>query len=200
LYIADTLSVNFWLTAGGIHDQSSTADTVNPTKEIDMTILLSTIALVIAAVGIGFAMAPRAQIVTSTTIDATPAQVWAVLGKPQSYKDWNPFLVRMEGQMIEGARLTNTMRPSGSGKEMTFRPVVLKVVPDKELRWLGRFLLPRIFDGEHYFLLQDREGRTHLTHGEAFRGIGLWFMDVEQLRRDFEAMNAALKLRVEANI
>lgn len=34
-------------------------------------------------------------------------------------------------------------------------------------------------------------------HGERFSGVGLWFIDPEQFRANFEAMNAALKKRAE---
>ena len=72
-----------------------------------------------------FAFAPRASIVTEVEIDATPSQVWSLLGNPESYRDWNPFIVSMEGELAEGATLTNTMKPA-SGSEMTFRPTVLR--------------------------------------------------------------------------
>lgn len=143
-----------------------------------------------------FALAPSGEIATETQIDASPEQVWSVLGDPASYAEWNPTIVSMKGELVEGARLTNTLkRPDG--KEMTFRPIVLKAEPAKELRWLGRLFLPRIFDGEHYFKLEERNGGTRLVHGEKFRGILLWFMGVEQFRADFEALNAALKARAE---
>lgn len=150
-------------------------------------------AIIVAA---AFVFAPRATVVTEVDIDATPGEVWSVLGDPESYREWNPFIVSMEGELVEGATLTNTMRPEG-GSEMTFRPTVLRAEPEKELRWLGRLFLPRIFDGEHYFLLDERDGGTRLVHGEAFHGVLLWFMDVERFRADFERMNAALKARVE---
>jgi len=162
-----------------------------------MNTFLTITGIALAAFAIALAFAPRAEIVTEVTIDATPGEVWSVLANPQGYSEWNPFLVRMEGEIAEGAPLTNTMRPSGGGSEMTFRPVVLKVTPDRELRWLGRLFVPRLFDGEHYFLLDARDGATHLTHGERFHGVGLWFIDVGRFRADFEAMNAALKVRVE---
>lgn len=169
------------------------------TRRSTMNMLLVAAATALAAVASAFVFAPRAEIVTETRIAAPPSRVWALLGNPDSYQDWNPFLVRMEGEMIEGSRLANTMRPSGGG-DMTFRPVLLKVTPDRELRWLGRLFVPRIFDGEHYFLLEERDGGTSLVHGERFRGIALWFIDVERFRSDFEAMNAALKRRVEQGV
>jgi hypothetical protein len=161
-----------------------------------MNILGVTAAAALALIAGAFAAAPRAELVTEVEIAAAPQEVWSLLGDASSHKSWNPFLVKMEGEMREGARLTNTMRPAG-GNEMTFRPIVLKAEPERELRWLGRFLLPRIFDGEHYFLLQKTESGTRLIHGEKFRGIALWFIDVETFRSDFVAMNAALKKRVE---
>lgn len=162
-----------------------------------MNILLAAAGAAAILVAGAFAFAPRAEIVTEVEIDATPGEVWSLLGNPESYHDWNPFIVSMEGQLVEGATLVNTMRPA-TGSEMTFRPTVLRAEPERELRWLGRLFLPRIFDGEHYFILEQREGGTRLVHGERFHGVLLWFIDASQFRADFERMNAALKQRAEA--
>lgn len=159
-----------------------------------MTVLFFLAALAVA-VAAAFAFAPRREVVTEVCIDAPPAAVWAVLADPAGHARWNPFIVAMRGELAEGARLVNTLRPAG-GREMTFRPTVLKLVPGRELRWLGRLFLPRIFDGEHYFVLDATEGGTRLVHGEKFRGVALWFLDVARFRADFEAMNAALKAEV----
>lgn len=163
-----------------------------------ITILLVCAALAAITAG-AFAFAPQAEIVTRIDIDATPEAVWIVLTDTNAYPDWNPFLVRMEGELVEGGVLTNTMKPS-NGAAMTFRPTILKVVPARELRWLGRLALPRIFDGEHYFMLQPHEGGTRLVHGERFAGVLLWFIDPRRFQADFEALNHALKRRVEASI
>ncbi|MCJ1902832.1 MULTISPECIES: SRPBCC domain-containing protein [Paracoccus] len=161
-----------------------------------MTILLAA-ALVAALLAAAFLFAPRQEVVTEVEIDATPAQVWVLLGNPGSHRDWNPFILSMEGELAEGATLVNRMRPE-TGSEMTFRPVVLKAEPARELRWLGRLFLPRIFDGEHYFILDGCQGGTRLVHGENFHGVLLWFIDVKRFAGDFDRMNAALKARVEA--
>ncbi|KRW94064.1 SRPBCC family protein [Paracoccus sp. MKU1] len=67
-----------------------------------------------------FAFAPRQEVVTEVGIDATPAQLWALLGDPGSYRDWNPFIVSVEGALAEGETLVNRMRP-GTGNQITFK-------------------------------------------------------------------------------
>lgn len=158
-----------------------------------LLVTAATAALLVAG---AFALAPRTEIVTEVEIDATPAQVWALLGDPESHGDWNPFIVSMQGELAEGATLTNRLRPK-AGREMIFHPTVLRVTPERELRWLGRLFLPRLIDGEHYFLLEPRGDGTRLVHGERFHGVLLWFIDTRPFHADFERMNRALKTRVE---
>lgn len=162
-----------------------------------MNILLTAASVAAILLAGAFVLAPRAEIVTRVEIDAAPAEVWSLLGDPRSYRDWNPFIVAMEGELAAGATLVNTMRPEG-GSEMIFRPTVLRAEPERELRWLGRLFLLRLLDGEHYFLLEERAGGTRLVHGERFHGVLLWFVDASRFRADFERMNAALKARAEA--
>ena len=145
---------------------------------------------------VAMVFAPNHRVVTEISIDAAPADVWNVLADGARYPEWNPFIVRMDGELTPGATLQNTLQPE-PGRQMVFRPLVLTVEPERELRWLGRLFIPRIFDGEHYFLLEERNGATHLTHGENFTGALLLFIDPESFRANFEAMNLALKERAE---
>lgn len=84
---------------------------------------------------------------------------------------------------------------------MTFRPKVLVAEPNTELRWLGRLLIPGLFDGEHYFRLSSLgSNRTRLVHGERFSGVLVPFAKSSlesATRAGFEAMNKALKARAE---
>lgn len=83
---------------------------------------------------------------------------------------------------------------------MTFKPTVLAAEPGKELRWLGRFLVPGLFDGEHSFHLEELpHGRTRFTQAERFAGllVGLSRGTLAKTRDGFEQMNVALKQRVE---
>jgi hypothetical protein len=83
---------------------------------------------------------------------------------------------------------------------MTFRPTVLVAEPSRELRRLGRVLLPGIFDGEHAFVIEPRSGGCQLRHEETFRGLlvpafGAMLGDTAP---SFAKLNVALKQRVEA--
>ena len=90
---------------------------------------------------------------TETEIDGPVERVWQVLTDFKSFPDWNPFIRSIRGQAVEGSRLDVLLGASGT-RPMRFRPKVLKVVPNRELRWLGRLVLPRLFDGEHIFELE----------------------------------------------
>ena len=106
-----------------------------------------------------------------------------------------------EGEVREGARLRIRIEPPG-GKGMVFKPTVTRVVPAREFRWLGHLLFPGLFDGEHIFeILPSAENRIRFIHREKFRGLLvplLWGGLEVNTRRGFEAMNAALKKRAEA--
>jgi hypothetical protein len=139
---------------------------------------------------------------TSTTINATPEQVWSVLSDTSAYPEWNPFIKELNGELAEGAQLKVTMQPPG-GKEQSFTPTVTSAQPHKELRWLGKMGLPRFFEGGHYFVIDtegQEQGTVKFVQGEDFRGVLVPFMAAKlrgQVKQGFEAMNEALKKRVE---
>jgi len=138
---------------------------------------------------------PKQNIETVIDIPASRGEVWETLTNVEGHTDWNPFITKMEGEIGEGLRLINTMSPK-PGQSMVFKPKVLKVDQNRELRWLGRLLIPGLFDGEHYFLLEESSTGTKLTHGENFSGIGLIFMNVQNFEKNFDQMNRALLQQV----
>jgi acetyl esterase/lipase len=132
-------------------------------------------------------------------IRATPERVWEVLTDLTAYPEWNPFIVRAEGAVGPGRRLTLTMQPVG-GRAMTLRPRLVEVAADRELRWRGRLVLPGLMDAEHTFVLQPQAGGTRLVQSETFRGVLVPFVAASLDRHTlpaFVAMNEALKRRAE---
>jgi hypothetical protein len=139
------------------------------------------------------------RLATAVDIDAAAAAIWRVLVDFAAYPEWNPFIRRIEGEPRVGTRLQVTVQP-GDRRPMTFKPTILVAEPERELRWLGRVLLPGVFDGEHTFVIEPKQGGCRLRHEESFRGllVPLFGGMLVETERGFTAMNEALKRRVEA--
>jgi hypothetical protein len=135
-----------------------------------------------------------------TEIDAPVQAVWAELSAVSTYPGWNPFITTFEGELVVGDRVEVRIAPPG-GRPMTFRPTITEVEEGRRLEWLGRLLVPGVFDGRHSFQLEDLgQDRTRLTQAETFSGVlvALTGKTLERTREGFEAMNQAVRLRAEA--
>lgn len=136
---------------------------------------------------------------TSIEINASPAQVWALLTDFDRYSEWNPFIKKIEGEIAVGNRFQAEIG------NMKFKPVVLAFEKEKVFEWLGHLLIPGvIFDGQHKFeLITNPDGTTTLHHSEKFTGILVPLMKKmlnNDTRAGFEAMNVALKKRAEGKM
>ena len=85
---------------------------------------------------------------------------------------------------------------------MTFKPTVLIVEPSRDLRWIGRLLLPGLFDREHSFTIEPLEGeRVRFVQAEKFSGLLVFLGTIlgvfKNTQTGFEEMNQALKQRSE---
>jgi hypothetical protein len=125
--------------------------------------------------------------------------VWAVITDFAAYPEWNPFIRRIMGELREGARLEVRIEPP-QARATTFKPTVRSVEPNRELRWLGRLLVPGIFDGEHSLRIEPLgSNSSRFVQSEHFSGIlvGLAKGTLQKTDTGFKQMNAALKQRVE---
>ena len=139
------------------------------------------------------------EIKTEIIINAPKEKVWQTFVKVDNYKDWNPFIESITGNIEVGEQIAVHLTPP-DGKAMTFKPTVLRFDENKEFRWIGKLFVKGIFDGEHYFqLIENQDGTTTFVHGEYFRGIlvGLMGGILENTKIGFEMMNEALKKEVE---
>ena len=140
------------------------------------------------------------QLETHIQIGAEPSVVWRVITDFAALPEWNTFLRVRAGEAREGTLLEVEINVPGS-KPMRFAPIVLRVLPNRELRWRGRVFMPGVFDGEHWFRMMPKADGTWFDHCEQFSGILVPFvMGSYQLRatqRAFESFNASLKARAE---
>ncbi|MFD3400259.1 SRPBCC family protein [Kribbella sp. NPDC058693] len=138
---------------------------------------------------------------TELDIDASPEQVWKVLTDRRAYPEWNPFIISSTGDLKVGDKITNVLRDT-KGSETKFTPTLLAVVPNEELRWVGKVPPGALFTGEHsYRLTALPGGRTHLVQEEKFTGAAIPFtqsMLKNTIKPQFEAMNRELAARASA--
>ena len=131
-------------------------------------------------------------------IDRPPTDVWKVISNSSAYPDWNPYITRVDGDFRQGQKIRIVL---GAGPDsMVFKPTVLVVRPEQDLCWRGSVWIRGVFDGTHCIHLTAVTGGTRLEQTESFSGllVGRLTKDVaEETQRNFQAMNAALKQRVE---
>jgi hypothetical protein len=134
-------------------------------------------------------------------IGAPAERVWHILLDFPRFPEWNPFIVNVAGEAVPGKRLDVTIKPPGH-RSRRFRPSVLAALPARELRWLGRWVMPGLVDGEHGFRLERQSAdRTLFIQHETFSGLlvpCVWWSIRNALDEGFDAMNRALKQRVES--
>lgn len=133
-------------------------------------------------------------------IQASDTRVWQLLTDFSSYPQWNPLIRWAKGEAKVGAQLEVHIQPSGASG-MTFKPIVLKSEPNRELRWLGHLLLPGLFDGEYIFVIEILEAnRVRFIQREIFTGLLVPLLSRgldTDTRRGFEEMNHALNAQAE---
>jgi len=138
---------------------------------------------------------------TEIEIQTTPDKVWQVLTNLDQYPEWNPFIHHAIGKAQVGEKVDITFR-SGS-KEMALQCTVIKAEPNKELCWKYHVILPLLFSGEHSFIIEPVESnKVRFIDREIFNGllVSSQAKDIDtNSRQGFEAMDKALKARVEKN-
>lgn len=139
------------------------------------------------------------EIRTEIIINASKEKVWSILADLNAYAVWNPFIVKSEGVLRVGTKLKNTLQ--NGDKTIVFKPKVVEVEPNRSFGWLGSLWVKGLFDGHHYFEIEEiSENQVNLIHGENFSGI-LSSLILKQIgndtRNNFVKMNQALKSRAE---
>jgi hypothetical protein len=137
---------------------------------------------------------------TEIQIAATPEVVWSILTDFEKYVNWNPFIKKVTGKVNEGEELQVTICQA-KGNDLQYKATVKSLIKYQQVSWLGRFLFPGVFDGEHIFNITENKGGCLFVQKEYFSGFLvplLWGSLNKDTRRAFRLMNAALKQRAES--
>ncbi|HET7588306.1 MAG TPA: SRPBCC domain-containing protein [Gammaproteobacteria bacterium] len=144
----------------------------------------------------------KKQIFSEIVIAAPVATVWAILARTADYSDWNPFIRRIDGSLDPGGRLSVVLA-LGADREITIKPRLIRVLAQREIRWIGRMGIAGLFDGEHSFAVEpEGAGTTRFIHQETFSGLlvpFLWPSLKPRVEKAFADMNSRLKQRAEAH-
>jgi hypothetical protein len=155
-------------------------------------------ALLIATVIANRITIAESTIETDVIINSSASEVWQELTDFEDYPQWNPFILQVKGVASPGEQLEVRMRLGD--ETMTITPTVLVALPDRELRWTGHLFVPGLFDGEHSFIIEPLgEEQVRFLQSESFSGLLIPFSRrlLDGTKLNFEAMNQALKKRVE---
>jgi hypothetical protein len=132
---------------------------------------------------------------TEIVINASKEKVWSILTNFHDYPHWNPFIISIKGDLAINKKLINTML--NGAKTFVFKPKVRSVVPNKYFNWLGSLWVKGLFDGHHYFEIEELSPlQVKLKHGENFSGILSNYIMKKignETRSNFIKMNNAVK-------
>ncbi len=132
----------------------------------------------------------------TTTIQASPETIWAILTHAAGYPDWDPGVDRIEGRIAPGEKITAFTKLSPG---RAFPVKVTEFVPGQKMTWAGGMPLG-LFKGERTFTLTPRNnGAVEFTVREVFSGplLPLIGRSIPDLTSAFEQFAAGLKNRAE---
>jgi len=138
------------------------------------------------------------EIRTAIDIGASRDEVWAVLSDFSAYPDWNPFIIVTGEAKVRTRVRLRTMPPGRPANTQTAE--VLTAWAPRHLRIQGVLFASWLFSGTHIFELERHDEGTRFTNREEFSGVLASLVVAllgSRLPSGFEAMNRALKARVE---
>ena len=134
----------------------------------------------------------------STNIAASPETIWNLLTDATSYPEWDPGMIRLEGTIAPGQKVTAYTKLSPN---QAFPVTVTNFVPNKTMTWTGGMPLG-LFKGERTFTLEPQaDGTTQFTTREQFSGLLLpiFGRTIPDLSESFQNFAAGLKKRAESS-
>ena len=130
---------------------------------------------------------------TEIFIEAPPEEVWAVITDAQSYPSWNTVIVNVKGRYAPGAMIDNLV-VENDGTEAWIESRVELFDPPRHLNQFGGY--PGIITFDHHYVLQPKDGGTHVTQREDYTGLYVHFWDADWLEPAYSKVNKALRAEV----
>jgi hypothetical protein len=132
----------------------------------------------------------------TTTINASPETIWAILTDAAAYPEWDPSADRIEGHIAPGETIKAYTKLS-PGRAFPAKIGVFE--PGRKMVWTGGTPLG-LFKGERTFTLTPQgNGAVQFTIREVFSGplLPLFGGSVPDMTKPFQDFVAGLKQRAE---
>ncbi|MBO9488884.1 SRPBCC domain-containing protein [Endozoicomonas sp. G2_1] len=126
-------------------------------------------------------------------ISSEPEVVWQVLTDLESYPQWNPVFVVLDGEFKQGGKVSYQVTEA-ENKSATISASVNKIVPNKLINQSGGLWGVITFD--HTYTLTEVEQGTKVTIYEEYTGAYVHFWDESQIAEQYKKLAQALKTRV----
>jgi hypothetical protein len=139
------------------------------------------------------------EICTKIQINASSTVVWKIINDFENYEKWNPFIRVISGNPKEGSEIEIFIKPPNSNG-IKFKPQILRYDEEKEIKWLGKLWIPKLFDGEHSLIIKKlNENKVLFIQKERFTGllVPLFTNTLNDTKSGFEMMNEKLKQKAE---
>ena len=130
------------------------------------------------------------------TIEATPDKIWSILIDAPGYTKWDSGLVRLEGRVAPGEKLS-IVNEANPGR--AFPAKVVEFEPGRRMVWSGGMPLG-LFKGVRTFTLAaDGSGRTRFHMREEYTGpmLGMIWKSMPDLGPSFKKFATGLKQKAE---
>lgn len=130
-------------------------------------------------------------------IDAPAHTIWAILMEGQKYQEWDPSIIRLEGEIALGEKIKVFTHMS---PDRAFPVAVTEITPDQKMVWTGGMPLG-LFKGVRTFtLVRIDDSKTTFKVEEVFTGPLLPLMRrmMPDLTESFESFADGLKARAES--
>lgn len=133
---------------------------------------------------------------TSISIDASAMRVWQILTNAEEYPDWDPGMIRLEGAIAPGNKITAYTKISPN---RAFPVTVTEFDPGRKMVWASKMPLG-LFRGARSFVITEKEKGVDFYMEEEFGGILLPIIGrtIPDLQPSFEDFASGLKARAEA--
>lgn len=132
----------------------------------------------------------------SSTIQASPDEVWAILTDAPGYPEWESGVVRVEGRIEPGNKI-KVVSEANPGR--SFPVKITEFTPGQRMVWSGGMPLG-LFRGVRTFTLAPQvNGTTVFTMREEYSGplLGMIWKSMPDLGPSFQKFAAGLKKRAE---